>query len=934
MEKKEELKLKKKAYKAAKRKYTTLWKTLMIIGLIFALILTPVGVVLDIFDNTISILAKQNFWELENEDETAIYFTPDDETKEALTERGREICKQVEAEGIQVNGTLWNFYNEGAGAEYRRTAAAMFSDSVTTIGEVPWNVYTDEVIDSVSEYGDAAIVVLSRIGGEGNDLDFESYNYLELDQNEKDMLSAISKMKSEGKVKKIVVLINSANTLQLDFLKENTYNVDACLWIGDVGVSGVEAVAEILSGKVSPSGSLADTYCYNNYSAPAMINFKPSTYIGYDAETMNVQSSSYVVYQEGIYVGYKYYETRYEDMVMGTGNTANYQYHNDVAYPFGFGLSYTEFEFSNMSGSYNAETDQFVIKVTVTNTGDTYSGKKTVQVYSQSPYTEYDKANGVEKSSVALCGFAKTDVLAPGESQEVTVYIDKSDLTSYDAYGKGTYILDEGDYYLAVAENAHDAVNQMLATKGYTVENTDGRMDADGNASLAYKWNQPTFDATTYAVSLNGTKIENQFNDADLNLYDDCEATVTYLTRNDWTGTFPQEAPVLTLTDEMKEQLKTIVYESVESGVEMPTLEADNGLNLYDMIGKDFDDPDWELLLDQMSVEEMIALISDSFHWTMPVESVNAPGTRDENGPSGLTASLFGDGSYSTTAFTSEDVMAATFNLELMEEVGNIIGNDCLNSGVAFLYGTGANIHRTPYSGRNFEYYSEDGFLSGEICAAEVKAIEEKGVGVLIKHYALNDSETLRQGLGIWANEQSIREIYLKAYQKSIEEVGANGVMTSFTRVGTTWAGGDVGLVANVLRGEWGCEGMVISDNAEKAYMNGPDGVLAGSSTYDAMLWYVEEQLTEYKDDPVIVNAMREACHYNLYAIANSCAMNGIGENTTVKAVVPAIVWVPYTLAVVFVILFVVSTVFWYKGRKKVKATDAYKEYIELKKQK
>ena len=275
---------------------------------------------------------------------------------------------------------------------------------------------------SVSAYGDAAIVVLSRVGGEGADLQYDGTNYLALDQNEKDMLDNLASMKEQGIVKKIVLLINSANPLQVDFLKDNTYNVDACLWIGDVGISGIDAVAEILAGNVNPSGSLVDTYCYDNYSSPAMQNFTPVTYAGYEEGLIPENASTYMIYQEGIYVGYKYYETRYEDTVMGQGNAGDYVYSDDVAYPFGYGLSYTEFAYSNMSAAYNEQTDQFEVKVTVTNTGDTYSGKETVQVYSQSPYTQYDIDNKVEKASVALCGFGKTDILAPGESQETDHY--------------------------------------------------------------------------------------------------------------------------------------------------------------------------------------------------------------------------------------------------------------------------------------------------------------------------------------------------------------------------------------------------------------------------------------------------------------------------------------------------------------------------------
>ena len=369
------------------------------------------------------------------------------------------------------------------------------------------------------------------------------------------------------------MLINSANTLQLDFLKDNIYNVDACLWIGDVGITGINAVADILAGNVNPSGSLVDTYCYDNYSSPAMANFTPMIYEGYTEELIPEKAKSYMVYQEGIYVGYKYYETRYEDTVMGTGNAGSYVYSDDVAFPFGYGLSYTDFEYSDMTGVYDAATDSYNFNVTVTNTGDTYSGKETVQIYAQSPYTEYDKENSVEKSAVQLCGFGKTDILAPGESQTLTINVDRADIASYDAYGAKTYILDAGDYYFTAATDAHNAVNNILAAKGFTAENG---MDAEGNAELTFQWTNDTLDTTTYAVSKSGAEVTNQLSDSDMNLYEGAgDNSVTYLSRNDWEGTFPTESPVFALTDTMIDDLQVVQYDAADyDTVEMPTLGA------------------------------------------------------------------------------------------------------------------------------------------------------------------------------------------------------------------------------------------------------------------------------------------------------------------------------------------------------------------------
>ena len=992
-ERKAELKRLKKASIKERRRHAGLWKTLAIIFLVFTLILTPAAVVLNLFDNTLAAMLGQTFWDLENEDPSAVFYEMDFATDEEMYTYGDQICYQVEAEGaallmnngalpleagskvstlssssvnivyggtgsgnvdaseaddlktaleksgFTVNPALWDFYKTGPGSKFSRDASAGESAVLAgqcTIAEVPLELYTEEVKNSFASYGDAVIITLSRVGGEGYDLiDMSNpeYNYLALDENEKAMLQWAADMKAAGTVSKIIVLLNTSNALQVDFLKENEYGVDACLWIGGVGIAGTNAVTDILAGKVNPSGSLVDTYCYDNLSAPAMQNFIPTVYAG-DTSRIPDSADTYMIYQEGIYVGYKYYETRYEDYVMGTGNAGTYAYGNDVAFPFGYGLSYTTFAYSDMAVQYNGQTDQFEITVTVTNTGDV-AGKETVQVYVQSPYTQYDIDNGVEKASVALCGFGKTQILEPGTQETVKILVDKRDLASYDTYGAGTYILDAGTYYLTVATNAHNAVNNTLAAKGYTVENTEGRMDADGNASLSHAWTLEEFDSTSYATSLNGTKITNQLGSADINLYEGVEETVTYVSRSDWQGTLPTEILKLTLTETLIKDLQDVLYDPADyAEVEMPILGASNGLKLYDMIGLDYDDPKWDQLLDQLTFDEMVSMIGDSFHWRMPVESVNAPGARDENGPQGLTAALFGAGlgDIHPTAFTSEDVMAATFNTELMYQVGNVIGNNCLAADVVCLYGPGANIHRTPYSGRNFEYYSEDGFLSGEMCGAEVKGIQDKGVDVVLKHFALNDCEQDRLGQAAWLTEQAAREIYLKAFQKALEESGGNGVMTAYTRWGAVWSGGHYGLMSNIMRGEWGNMGMSITDNILVNYCNGADAVMAGGvTTCDAMLWYVTQQLPKYEDDDVIVTAMREACHHNLYALANSSAMNGIGPDTIVHAKTPEIVTLMITLAIVFGVLFAGATVLWVMGNKKWKKTQAYLDYITMK---
>lgn len=980
----------KKAYKKTKRKHITPWKILAIICAVVMIVSIPLSILLQKFDNTMAARFGGSFWKLENEDANAQYYTSDFNSAEEMVNYGLALTQQVEAEGaallmnnnnalplaadakvstfssssvnlvyggtgsgnidastadtlrtalekvgVTVNPTLWDFYTVGAGKDYARSKSGTVAKSSEVTAEVPWDVYTDEVKDSVAQYGDAAIVTLSRVGGEGADLSYGEVNYLALDENEKAMLQNVAEMKKNGTVKKTILLINSANALQVDFLKNNEYDIDAALWIGDVGISGINAVAEILTGKVNPSGSLVDTYCYDNFSAPAMWNFTPTTYEGYvEGGDVSAKAKSYMIYQEGIYVGYKYYETRYEDFVTGNGNAGDYAYGDIVAYPFGYGMSYTNFDISDMNVSYNAADDTYTVTVKVTNTGD-MAGKKTVQVYVQSPYTDYDKENGVEKSAVSLVGFGKTGMIEPGASETLSMTVNKRDIASYDTYGAGTYILDAGDYYFTAATDAHNAVNNILAAKGYTVESTNGKMTADGNADLTYTWTEDALDTTTYATSENGTAITNQLSNADPNLYEGIEETVTWLSRSDWNGTLPTETVKLALTELLKKDLKDIRYDPADyESVDMPTLGAKNGVKLYDMIGLDYNDPKWDELLDQMTFDEMNSLIGDAFHWTMPVKSVEAPGTRDENGPQGLTASLLSSdkSQLTATAFTSEDVMAATFNTEIMTEIGKVIGNNCLEADIACLYGPGNNIHRTPYGGRNFEYYSEDGFLSGMMSAYEVKAIQDKGVHVVMKHFALNDCEQDRIGLGVWLNEQAAREVYLKAFQAPVEVGNANGVMIAYTRWGAVWSGGNYGLVTGILRNEWGCDGMVITDNVLTQYVNGPDGVLAGVSIYDAMMSFVTDTLPEYKNDPVIVTAMREACHHNLYAIANSCGMNGVDADTTIKVTRPTVVTMSIIIACAFTFFCLLGIVMWIIGGIKFRKTEEYKAYKDFKK--
>lgn len=849
--------------------------------------------------------------------------------------------------GIEVNETLWDFYSSDDMMEkYSRKTPDAISDTLEAntqyaVNEAPWSEVEEGAGDSFAEYGDAAIVVFSRSGGEGADLpsgengtdaDYisgqeGSGNYLELSQEEMDLLAGLKALKDNGTFKSIIVLLNSSNAIELDFLNPNIcgvdYGIDACMWIGDVGQTGINGVGQLLSGAVSPSGSIVDTFCYDNLTNPAMYNFYTQAYPNAsDYELLtdgpDVQGM-YSVYQEGIYLGYRYYETRYEDVVMGTANAGDYDYNTQVAYPFGYGLSYTDFEYSDFSAV--ATDDGFDITVTVTNTGDTYSGKKTVQVYFQSPYTDYDKENGIEKASVELCGFDKTEVLAPGESETVTIHVDKSELRTYDSNNAQTYILDAGDYYFTVADGAHEAVNNVLAAKGYTPDSA-AAMDAEGSADLTFRWNNAELDTTSFATSeATGAEITNLFDEADPNKSSDAPGEVTWLSRSDWEGTFPTAPAELSANETMAENLEFTQYDPEDyEDVEMPTLEADNGLALASLIGADYDDPMWDDLLDQLTFEEMVNTITLGFHNTAACPSIGKTATKDENGPQGLTAAL--TGGESAMCYTSEDVMAATFNVELMEDLGRCIGEDCLAMGYSGLYGPGVNMHRTAYSGRNFEYYSEDPFVSGTICAAEVQGIQSKGVYVYLKHVALNDSESSRRGVNTWLNEQTAREIYLEVADKAVVDGGAWCTMSGFNRWGTKWCGEYEALQTDYLRGELGMRGMSITDySGSSQYMDLCDALIAGTDIWDSPDATIHTtNAYNYEDDAYIVTQMREAMHNILYTVVNSNAMNGLSEADRLESVTPWWQTALYAAIGVFAVLTVVSIVMLVRAVNRKKA--------------
>lgn len=801
------------------------------------------------------------------------------------TSKAQSLMDAFEQAGFDVNPTLTEFYTTGAGKDYRKTSTDAYGKGTFAVNEVPASAYTDDVEKSFASYNDAAIVVIGRSGSESQDLPTDKlasgYTYLQLDDDERAML----KMASDN-FDKVVVLLNTQNPMELADLEDDS--IDAVMWIGSLGQTGAGGVAEALNGTVNPSGHLPDTYAYDLKSAPSSANFGSYAIVnGTDRFT-----SSYMAYAEGIYVGYRYYETRYEDVVLGNEARSNYDYTKQVAYPFGYGLSYTDFTWSDYS--MKKADGGFDISVKVTNTGKT-AGKDVVQLYMQSPYTDYDKANGIEKASVELVGYAKTDTLKAGASETVTVHVNQESMKTYDSAGEGTYIMDAGDYYLVAGTDAHNALNNILAAKGKTT--ADG-MTENGNAALAAKHTVHSQDNTTYAKSAaTDEKISNQFDDVDLTTYDN---SFTYLSRSDWTGSWPATYADGKWTASQK-FLDALTIDTAQSEPEQkPTTDTDNPsygkLNASMLMDTDYADESWSALIGQMSVKELDQLVRIGGYATKSVSSTQLPATTDKDGPAGISSTLVGG--ESGMGYPSEIVIAATWNSDLAESFGKAIGEDSLALKVAVWYGPACNIHRNPYGGRAFEYFSEDSYLSGAMCAKVVAGAGSKGVVSTVKHFALNDQETNRMGGAIFANEQTIRQLYLRPFEMSVRDGGATAMMASMNRIGSRWTGGHKGLMTNTLRGEWGFNGFVVTDQASYsvfAYEDLREGLEAGTDLWlntDAGLWKLpDDDMT----DGVIAN-MQRAAHNISYAISRSNAMNGLSANSKIVKVTPLWRWGVYAL--------------------------------------
>ena len=787
------------------------------------------------------------------------------------------------------------------------------------IGEVKWSKVKKNNGDTIGN-GEDVIFVVGRVGGEGNDVtvtidDTLDDDYLKLNENELSILEGLKELKDDGKIRSITMIINSANPMSVGFLNDEAYGVDAALWVGSVGQTGIYAVGDVISGKTNPSGSLPDTWWVDNQLNPVQNNFGSYTYAdanNFDLGTNANKFNQYVVYQEGIYVGYKYTETRYEDVVMGTPNAGDFNYNSIVGYPFGFGLSYTSFSFSDMQVEKTGEGQQtsYDVSVKVTNTG-AVAGKKTVQVYAQKPYTEYDKQNGIEKAAVELAGYGKTAILQPGESEVVKVNVPEYFLTSYDATGTGVYILDEGHYYLTVADDSHAAVNNILAAKGMTTENG---MTAAGDASLTYGMDY-TFDAETYATSYGtGSEVKSLFADADVNRYEGSgDNSVVYYSRSNWAGTVTSGPVQLTMTAQIAADAKLDDSDLPDAtGIEFPTMGESANLQLVNMMDYDYDDPQWDIFMDQLTYEQMAKLCANGLRMTINIDAIGKPLTVDHNGPSGVTQKYsVGENGYAVqtndpqkdikgTCYPCNGIIAATFNDELIREVGELIGEDAMWAGYAGLYGTGLNIHRSPYAGRVFEYYSEDGTLTGLVDTAETLGIQSKGVYVYNKHFVLNDQENNRAGIATWINEQALREIYLRAFELPIVNADAKCVMTAFNRLGAQWAGAYTELLTDWLRGEAGMEGFAVTDMYDDTYMVKANEVVAGNDIPDN---YVGDDISQFAaygpngttPNAAVAQALRTSSKRVLYTVLHSRGMDGISSNTQIVSVTP---WWQMTLNV------------------------------------
>ena len=798
----------------------------------------------------------------------------------------------LENAGFSINQELVDFYNN-YGADNPEMSIQKQS---WTLPEPPVDTYDDELIKSAKEYSDVAVVVLSRKAGEGhNDIpmdvrkaaydnnsdeydDFpEGEHYLQLSQTERDMVDMVC-----SNFDNVIVIYNGANQFELGFADEYP-QIKSVVWCPGTGNVGFNALGKVFSGEVNPSGKTPDTFIYDMTTAPWWNNAEKTEYTnladmaveGMNAGTAQVYAPAFTNYVEGIYVGYKYYETAAQEGAI--------DYDKTVQYPFGYGLSYTEFE--QKMGELEEKDGQISVDVEVTNTGDV-AGKDVVEVYYEPPYTN----GGIEKSSANLIEFAKTDLLQPGESQTVTVTFSIEDMASYDENNAKAYVLEKGDYVISINSDSHTVLDQ----KTYTADK-----------DVVYKGENKRASDDTAAT----------------NVFEDAKGDVTYLSRADHFANY-EEATAAPASAELGEpyvseyhlnsNFDKTTYLNDEDV--MPTTGADNGLTLADMRDADYDDPRWEKLLDQLTVDEMANMIAMAGYQTAAMDSVGKVATLDFDGPAAINNNFTGVGSI---GFPIEVVVASTWNKELAQAWGECMGKMSQEMGAEGWYAPGMNTHRTAFGARNYEYFSEDGVLAGNMGAKAVEGARKYGVYSYIKHFALYEGNA--KMVSVWSNEQAIREIYLKPFEISVKQGGANAVMVSWSFLGDKWTGESSNLMNTVLRDEWGFRGMALTDffrnnghgfmNADAALANGVDAML---STFNG-----EENNVANPEHPTSVLQMRNACKNVMYTVVSSWAYDGEHEETGMENWKKAGIGIDIVIAL-FIAGMEVLVIRGYKKRKNV----------------
>lgn len=848
-----------------------------------------------------------------------------------------DFVEALDAKGFKINENLQKLYKSleadfktevnmwGNIMEYYHITAPA-TDGVFASKE-PSQEKMDSVDDKWKDSMDDYNVMLVTIGrsstengtylpgvdGVDASQDLNQTDPLGLSDDERDLINAAVEAK-ENNGGKVIVMLNNANAMEIDEIKNND-GVDAIMEIGFPGGYGFYGVADILSGEANPSGHLTDTYAVTNANSPAAQNFGNYEWTNADP-SVNINAEE--VEAEDIYTGYKYYETRYADTVLGQGNAdatvgsstgKAWNYDDEVSYPFGYGLSYTTFEQTLKSVDVDLANRTVTAEVDVKNTGDV-AGKDVVQLYTSVPYTDYDVENKVEKSAVQLLDYEKTDMIEPGESQTVTITADAQDMASWDssceneAGTTGNWILDNGTYYFTVGNGAHEAVNNVLAAQD---------QDVEGNKDNVQTWELGDFDSSSFAVTLNGTPVENQLQDADLNNW--MEDTVTYLSRNDWEGTWPETYKDLTATDEM---ISTMAddYSDIEANGDPSsvTFGADNGMTLANMKGvEDITDERWSKLMDQLTLEECLIRTGLGGTSTKVIESITSPEAIQNDGPNGFNSYPLGqyansDAStgdpcviaeddpnrdYKMGVMANETVIGQTFSKQLAAEWGKAVGNYSLWANTAIWWGVGTNLHRTPYNARNHEYFSEDAVLTAGQGAAIIKAGHDYGVLIAPKHLAFNDTEINRTGIAEFMTEQAARENELRGTQSCIEDANALAVMTTYNRVGCVTSNAHTGLLLNILHKEWGFKGLMSEDFIQdpaytKIHMAVHNGVTMTCNTGDNTMAAVEAvwpywSVENASQSEELLTDLKQAMLYQNYALANSNAMDGMSTSTHIE---------------------------------------------------